>query len=234
MLGAKVVLTPKEEKGTGMVQKARKLADQNGWFFAQQFETAANADIHESTTGQEIVADFEGARLDYWVTGYGTGGTVTGVARVLKTARPECKIILSEPHNAALIGSGLEQARLEDGSPKESHPAWQPHMIQGWTPDFIPQVLQESVDQQHFDQVLPVNGEDGMRWATRLAAEEGILTGISGGSTLATAIEVAETAPEGSVFLVMLPDTGERYLSTPLFESIPAEMSEEEQALADS
>jgi cysteine synthase A len=234
MLGAKVVLTPKEEKGTGMVQKARQLADQNGWFFAQQFETAANADIHESTTGQEIVADFEGARLDYWVTGYGTGGTVTGVARVLKNARPDCKIILSEPHNAALIGSGLEQARLKDGSAKDSHPAWQPHMIQGWTPDFIPQVLQESVDQQHFDQVLPVNGEDGMRWATRLAAEEGILTGISGGSTLATAMEVAENAPEGSVFLVMLPDTGERYLSTPLFESIPAEMSEEEQALADS
>ena len=234
MLGAKVVLTPKEEKGTGMVQKARQLADQNGWFFAQQFESAANADIHESTTGQEIVADFEGARLDYWVTGYGTGGTVTGVARVLKTARPDCKIILSEPHNAALLGSGLEQARLEDGSPKESHPAWQPHMIQGWTPDFIPQVLQESVDQQHFDQVLPVNGEDGMRWAARLAAEEGILTGISGGSTLATAMEVAENALEGSVFLVMLPDTGERYLSTPLFESIPAEMSEEEQALADS
>ena len=234
MLGAKVVLTPKEEKGTGMVQKARQLADQNGWFFAQQFETAANADIHESTTGQEIVADFEGTRLDYWVTGYGTGGTVTGVARVLKAARPDCKIILSEPHNAALIGSGLEQARLEDGSPKESHPAWKPHTIQGWTPDFIPQVLQESVDQQHFDQVLPVNGEDGMRWATRLAAEEGILTGISGGSTLATAIEVAEKAPEGSVLLVMLPDTGERYLSTPLFESIPAEMSEEEQALANS
>ena len=118
MLGAKVVLTPKEEKGTGMVQKARQLADQNGWFFAQQFETAANADIHESTTGQEIVADFEGARLDYWVTGYGTGGTVTGVARVLKNVRPDCKIILSEPHNAALIGSGLEQARLEDGSAK--------------------------------------------------------------------------------------------------------------------
>ena len=233
MLGAKVVLTPKEEKGTGMVQKARQLADQNGWFFAQQFETAANADIHESTTGQEIVADFERARLDYWVTGYGTGGTVTGVARVLKAARPECKIILSEPHNAALIGSGLDQVRLKDGSPKESHPAWQPHMIQGWTPDFIPQVLQESVDQKYFDQVLPVNGEDGMRWAGRLAAEEGILTGISGGSTLATAIEVAEKAPEGSVFLVMLPDTGERYLSTPLFESIPAEMSEEEQALAD-
>ena len=233
MLGAKVVLTPKEEKGTGMVQKARQLADQNGWFFAQQFETAANADIHESTTGQEIVADFERARLDYWVTGYGTGGTVTGVARVLKAARPDCKIILSEPHNAALIGSGLDQARLKDGSPKESHPAWQPHMIQGWTPDFIPQVLQESVDQKYFDQVLPVNGEDGMRWAGRLAAEEGILTGISGGSTLATAIEVAEKAPEGSVFLVMLPDTGERYLSTPRFESIPAEMSEEEQALAD-
>jgi cysteine synthase A len=232
MLGAKVVLTPKEAKGTGMVDKARKLAKQNGWFFARQFETEANADIHERTTGREIIADFKGAQLDYWVTGYGTGGTVTGVARVLRRERPDCKIIVSEPHNAPLLGSGQAQARLKDGSPAESHPAWQPHMIQGWTPDFIPNVLQESIDNQYFDEVLPVNGEEGMQWARRLAAEEGILTGISGGSTLATAMEVAGRAPEGSVMLVMLPDTGERYLSTPLFESIPAEMDDEEQALA--
>ena len=232
MLGAKVVLTPKEAKGTGMVDKARQLAEQNGWFFARQFETEANADIHERTTGREIIADFNDAQLDYWVTGYGTGGTVTGVARVLRRERPGCKIIVSEPHNAPLLGSGQAQARLEDGSPAESHPAWQPHMIQGWTPDFIPNVLQESIDNGYFDEVLPVNGEEGMRWARRLAAEEGILTGISGGSTLATAMEVADRAPEGSVMLVMLPDTGERYLSTPLFESIPAEMDAEEQALA--
>jgi cysteine synthase A len=232
MLGAKVVLTPKEAKGTGMVDKARQLAEQNGWFFARQFETEANADIHERTTGREIIADFKGAQLDYWVTGYGTGGTVTGVARVLRRERPDCKIIVSEPHNAPLLGSGQAQARLKDGSPAESHPAWQPHMIQGWTPDFIPYVLQESIDNQYFDEVLPVNGEEGMQWARRLAAEEGILTGISGGSTLATAMEVAGRAPEGSVMLVMLPDTGERYLSTPLFESIPAEMDDEEQALA--
>jgi cysteine synthase A len=232
MLGAKVVLTPKEAKGTGMVDKARQLAEQNGWFFARQFETEANADIHERTTGREIIADFKGAQLDYWVTGYGTGGTVTGVARVLRRERPDCKIIVSEPHNAPLLGSGQAQSRLADGSPAESHPAWQPHMIQGWTPDFIPNVLQESIDNQYFDEVLPVNGEEGMQWARRLAAEEGILTGISGGSTLATAMEVAGLAPEGSVMLVMLPDTGERYLSTPLFESIPAEMDAEEQALA--
>jgi cysteine synthase A len=232
MLGAKVVLTPKEAKGTGMVDKARQLAEQNGWFFARQFETEANADIHERTTAREIIADFKGAQLDYWVTGYGTGGTVTGVARVLRRERPDCKIIVSEPHNAPLLGSGQAQARLKDGSPAESHPAWQPHMIQGWTPDFIPNVLQESIDNQYFDEVLPVNGEEGMQWARRLAAEEGILTGISGGSTLATAMEVAGRAPEGSVMLVMLPDTGERYLSTPLFESIPAEMDDEEQALA--
>jgi len=154
------------------------------------------------------------------------------VARVLRRERPDCKIIVSEPHNAPLLGSGQAQARLKDGSPAESHPAWQPHMIQGWTPDFIPNVLQESIDNQYFDEVLPVNGEEGMQWARRLAAEEGILTGISGGSTLATAMEVAGRAPEGSVMLVMLPDTGERYLSTPLFESIPAEMDDEEQALA--
>ncbi|MGD2007073.1 MAG: pyridoxal-phosphate dependent enzyme [Cellvibrionales bacterium] len=233
-LGAKVVLTPRAEKGIGMYRKARQLAADNGWFFAGQFESEANADIHEATTAREILADFQDSRLDYWVTGYGTGGTVTGVSRVLRAERPECKIILSEPHNAALLGSGEPQVRNDDGSPQGSHPAWEPHLIQGWTPDFIPLVLQESIDGNGFDRVMPVDAQDGMACARQLAAQEGILTGVSGGSTVATALEVAEDAPEGSVFLVMLPDTGERYLSTPLFEAIPAEMTEEEQALADS
>ena len=233
-LGAKVVLTPKAEKGIGMYRKARQLAADNDWFFAAQFESKANADIHEATTGPEIVADFADSRLDYWVSGYGTGGTVSGVARVLRRARPECKIILSEPHTATLIGSGEAQARNDDGSPQGSHPAWSPHLIQGWTPDFIPLVLQESIDHNGFDEILPVDAEDGMIWAKRLATEEGILTGVSGGSTVATAMEVAARAEPGSVMLVMLPDTGERYLSTPLFEAIPAEMTPEEQALADS
>ena len=230
-LGAQVVLTPKEERGIGMYKAAQTLAEQNGWFFARQFETSANADIHEATTGREILADFKDARLDYWVTGYGTGGTVTGVARVLRNERPECRIVLSEPHNARLLGSGLAQERHDDDSPAGSHPAWEPHVIQGWTPDFIPKVLQEGIDRAFFDEVRPVDGVKGMAMAQHLAANEGILTGVSGGSTLLTAVEVAHQAPEGSVLLVMLPDTGERYLSTPLFESIPAEMNDEEVAL---
>lgn len=230
-LGAQVVLTPKEERGIGMYKAAQTLAEQNGWFFARQFETSANADIHEATTGREILADFKDARLDYWVTGYGTGGTVTGVARVLRNERPECRIVLSEPHNARLLGSGLAQERHDDDSPAGSHPAWEPHVIQGWTPDFIPKVLQEGIDRAFFDEVRPVDGVKGMAMAQHLAANEGILTGVSGGSTLLTAVEVANQAPEGSVLLVMLPDTGERYLSTPLFESIPAEMNDEEMSL---
>ena len=230
-LGAQVVLTPKEERGIGMYKAAQTLAEQNGWFFARQFETSANADIHEATTGREILADFKDARLDYWVTGYGTGGTVTGVARVLRNERPECRIVLSEPHNARLLGSGLAQERHDDDSPAGSHPAWEPHVIQGWTPDFIPKVLQEGIDRAFFDEVRPVDGVKGMAMAQHLAANEGILTGVSGGSTLLTAVEVAHQAPEGSVLLMMLPDTGERYLSTPLFESIPAEMNDEEMAL---
>ena len=211
-LGAQVVLTPKEERGIGMYKAAQTLAEQNGWFFARQFETSANADIHEATTGREILADFKDARLDYWVTGYGTGGTVTGVARVLRNERPECRIVLSEPHNARLLGSGLAQERHDDDSPAGSHPAWEPHVIQGWTPDFIPKVLQEGIDRAFFDEVRPVDGVKGMAMAQHLAANEGILTGVSGGSTLLTAVEVANQAPEGSVLLVMLPDTGERYL----------------------
>jgi len=181
MLGAKVVLTPKAEKGFGMYNKAVELAEANGWFLASQFETKANADMHEATTGPEIVNDFKGKRLDYLVTGYGTGGTVTGIGRVLRRERPETKIILTEPDNAALIGSGEVQGRTEAGAPAHSHPAFNPHPIQGWTPDFIPKVLQESIDSGLYDDLLPVAGADGIAWARRLAKEEGIFTGISGG-----------------------------------------------------
>ena len=233
-LGAKVVLTPRAQKGFGMYQKAKELAEANGWFLAHQFETSANADIHASTTGQEILSDFSDDKLDYFVTGYGTGGTVTGVARVLREARPDTKIILSEPANAALLTSNLAQKRNAAGEPAESHSEFQPHLIQGWTPDFIPLVLQEAIDNKLYDDLLKVSGEDGIKWAKRLASEEGIFTGVSGGSSLAVAIAVAADAPAGSNILCMLPDTGERYLSTPLFDGIEEEMSADEIVLSQS
>jgi len=231
-LGARVVLTPRAEKGFGMYHKAKELADANGWFLARQFETDANAKIHENTTAREILSDFKGKRLDYWITGYGTGGTITGVARVLRKERPDTKIILSEPANAQLVGSKHGQERDEEGAPAVSHPAFEPHPIQGWTPDFIPLVLQESIDEKYFDDLIPVPGPVGIEWSKKLAQREGILTGISGGSTFAIAIQIAEKAKAGSVILCMLPDTGERYLSSPLFESIAEGMTEEEIALS--
>ncbi len=234
MMGAKVVLTPRAEKGLGMYRKAVELAEANGWFLARQFETEANARIHENTTAREILADFHGQRLDYWVTGYGTGGTVTGVGRVLRRERPNTKIVLSEPSNAQLLGSGHAQARNPDQSPAQSHPAFEPHPIQGWTPDFIPHVLQEAVDDRLYDELVPVAGPDGIAWAQKLAQREGVLTGISGGSTFAVAMKIAQRVEPGSAILCMLPDTGERYMSTPLFESIPDEMTEEELALSRS
>lgn len=233
-LGAKVVLTPKAEKGTGMYRKAQELAEANGWFYARQFETDANADIHEATTAQEIIGDFAGQKLDYFVTGYGTGGTVAGVGRVIKKTWPDLKIILSEPANAQIVGSGTPQPRNPDHGPASSHPAFEPHPIQGWTPDFIPYVLQEAIDGHYYDALIPVSGADGMKWARELAAKEGILTGVSGGSTFAVARAIAETAAPGSVILAMLPDTAERYLSTPLFEPFGAEMNEDERAISRS
>ncbi len=233
-LGAKVVLTPRAEKAYGMMVKLRELVEEHGWFNAAQFETSANADIHENTTAREIIGDFAGERLDYFVTGYGTGGTFSGVGRVLRKERPDTKIILTEPANAALVGSGTPQERNPDNTPSSGHPAWEPHPIQGWTPDIIPHVLQEGLDKGFYDELLPVAGPDGIAWSKRLAAEEGIFTGISGGSTFAISMQVAETAPEGSVILCMLPDTGERYLSTPLFDGIAEEMTEEEIAISRS
>ncbi len=234
ILGAKVVLTPRAQKGFGMYKKAVELAEANGWFLARQFETQANADIHEATTAREILGDFAGQKLDYLVTGYGTGGTVTGIGRVLRNEMPGLKIVVSEPANAAIVSSGHQQARNEDGSPAESHPAFEPHPIQGWTPDFIPLVLQEAIDGGYYDDLIPVPGPVGIEWAKKLAQQEGIFTGISGGSTFAIAMQVAETAPEGSVLLAMLPDTGERYLTTPLFEGIAEEMDDDEWALSRS
>jgi cysteine synthase len=234
MLGAKVVLTPRADKGIGMYKKAVELVEANGWFLARQFETKANAAIHEATTGREILNDFSGSRLDWFVTGYGTGGTVAGVAKVLRSERPETRIILCEPANAQLVGSGRVQERAGDGAPAASHPAWEPHPIQGWTPDFIPYVLQEAIDGHLYDEVVPIAGIEGMKWAKALAQKEGIFTGISGGSTFAVARKIAESSPASSVILCMLPDTGERYMTTPLFDGIEAEMNTEEMALSKS
>ena len=228
VLGAKVVLTPREQKGFGMYQKAVELAEENGWFLARQFENPANADIHESTTGREIIGDFEGQRLDYFVTGYGTGGTLTGVARVLRKERPETKIVLSEPTNAALLTSGTAQERTDNGAPAGSHPAFEPHPVQGWTPDFIPLVLQEALDNNGYDELLPISGAVGIAWARKLAQQEGVFTGISGGATygVADAGGCVRTGWIGD--LCMLPDTGERYLTTPLFDGIEADMDADE------
>jgi cysteine synthase A len=234
ILGAKVVLTPRAAKGFGMYQKAVELAKANGWFLARQFETDANAEIHASTTAREIIGDFRNERLDYFVTGYGTGGTVTGVARVLRRERPETKIILSEPANAQLVGSGKAQPRSADGSPSASHAAFEPHPIQGWTPDFIPLVLQEAIDKSYYDELIPIAGPESVKWARALAQKEGIFCGISSGATFGVAMRVAEKAQSGSVILAMLPDTGERYLTTPLFEGIQEDMDDEERALSKS
>lgn len=234
MLGAKVVLTPRAQKGTGMYQKAVELAKANGWFLAHQFETEANAEIHESTTAREILGDFKGERLDYFVTGYGTGGTLTGVARVLRRERPETKIILSEPANAQLVGSGQVQPRGSDGSPAASHPAFEPHPIQGWTPDFVPLVLQEAIDKSYYDELIPIAGAEAIKWTKSLAQKEGIFCGISGGATFAVTMQVAARAEPGAVTLCMLPDTGERYLTTPLFEGIVEDMDEDERAISRS
>lgn len=233
-LGAKVVLTPAKDRGTGMVAKARELAEKNGWFMTRQFENPANPDIHEKTTAREIIEDFKGERLDYWVTGYGTGGTLSGVARVLKRERPETKIVVSEPDVAALLTDGSKQKRQSDGSAEGSHPAWTPHPIQGWTPDFIPLVTQEAIDRNAIHKVMKVTGAEAMKCAKDLAQKEGVFVGISSGATFATALEIAKSAEKGTTILAMLPDTGERYLSTPLFGGIEADMDAEEKALSES
>jgi cysteine synthase A len=233
-LGAKVVLTPASEKGTGMVAKALELAQAHGWFLCRQFENEANPDFHSKTTAIEILEDFKDYRLDYWVTGMGTGGTLKGVARVLKEHRPETKVIVCEPDNSPLLGSGIPQARRSDGAPSESHPFFRPHLMQGWTPDFIPKLVEDAVRAGLIDEVLPIRGGDALRLSRELAQEEGIFTGITGGATLAGALQVCSRSEKGASILCMLPDTGERYLSTPLFEDIPADMTSEEIEISQS
>ncbi|MBL6692004.1 MAG: cysteine synthase A [Pseudomonadales bacterium] len=206
-LGARVILTPAAERGSGMVRRAQELADQHGWFLARQFENEANPAYHRNTTGPEILRDFAGKNLDYFVSGWGTGGTMTGAGEIIKVARPDTKVVIAEPENATMLAGG----------------EWSPHKIQGWTPDFIPGVLNKDIA----DEIVPVGDDESMATSHRLAREEGIFVGISAGATLTAAMKVAERAPDNSTFCVMLPDTGERYLSSPLFESITEESDDE-------
>jgi cysteine synthase A len=233
-LGAKVVLTPASLKGSGMLAKATELANEHGWFLARQFENESNANAHSRTTAPEILDDFDGERLDYWVTGFGTGGTLKGVSRVLKKERPDTKIVVCEPDNSQILGSGIAQERLDDGTPADSHPLFRPHLMQGWSPDFIPKLTEDASSAGMIDEIVPVSGAEAMRLSKALATEEGIFVGVSAGATLAGAMEIAKRADKGTTILCMLPDTGERYLSTPLFEDIPEDMTAEEMEISRS
>jgi cysteine synthase len=227
-LGAKVVLTPAAGRGTGMVKKATELAEAHGWFQTHQFENEANADMHARTTAREILDDFQGERLDYWVTGFGTGGTLKGVSRVLANERPETKIVVCEPDDAPMLSSGIEQARNPDGSPAAGHPAWKSHPQQGWSPDFIPKLAGDAVDAKVISQILRIPNTEAMARSQELARKEGIFVGISSGATFSGALKVCAEAAQGSTVLCMLPDTGERYLSTPLFADVSVDMTPEE------
>lgn len=230
MLGAQVILTPAALGGTGMTQKAEELAAKHGWLLARQFENPANPAYHAQTTGPEILTDFAGRRLDYYVTGYGTGGTFSGTSKMLKLARPDIKVVLTEPEGAALVQSGQKQERKEVlgkwGAPAQGHPAWSPHPIQGWTPNFIPKIVEDGQDLA--DEVMTVSGKDAMTTSMALARQEGIFCGVSGGGTVRTALDVCERSPAGTVVLAMIADTAERYLSTPLFAEIDGQMNAEE------
>ena len=233
-LGAKVILTPAGLKGSGMLAKAVELARAHDWFLVRQFENEANANAHSQTTAPEILEAFADDGLDYWVTGFGTGGTLKGVGRVLRERSPRTRIVVCEPDNSQILGSGIPQARDADGTASESHPLFRPHVMQGWSPDFIPKLAQDAMDGDLYDEIRPIAGGDAMALAKALATDEGIFVGISAGATLAGALAVAREARDGATILCMLPDTGERYLSTPLFEGISADMNDEEQEIARS
>jgi cysteine synthase A len=233
-LGAKVVLTPPALGAVGMARMAEELARKNGWFLTRQFENEANADYHSRTTAKEILKDFEGKRLDYWVTGFGTGGTLKGVSRVLAKEKPETKVVLAEPADAQLVGSGEEQPRNPDGTPSARHSAWKPHPVQGWSPDFIPKLTGDAVAAGLISRVIPVAGADAMKASQSLARQEGIFVGISAGATFTAALQVARESEKGTVILAMLPDTGERYLSTPLFADVSPDMNDEERSILES
>ncbi len=233
-LGARVVLTPAGEMGSGMVAKAAELAKVHGWWQPLQFENPANAEIHARTTAVEILEDFADIALDYWVTGFGTGGTLNGVSRVLKEKSPHTQVIVCEPDNSAMLASGIAQTRRGDGSHSASHPRSRPHLMQGWSPDFIPPLAEQVGAASRIDGFVLIDGKDALRCARELARQEGIFVGISAGATFSGALQVAQAAPQGANILCMLPDTGERYLSTPLFDDIAAEMTAEEAELSRS
>ncbi len=232
-LGAKVVLTPAAQRGSGMLAKAVELAKNNDWFLCRQFENEANADVHSRTTAVEILEDFAEDKLDYWVTGFGTGGTFKGVSRVLKEKSPETKIIICEPANAQMLTSGVEQPHTADGQPS-SHPSFKPHAMQGWSPDFISKLTIDGMAADLSDQIITIEDADGIQGSKDLAQKEGIFVGISAGATLAAGLKIAATAAPGTNILCMMPDTGERYLSTPLFADISADMNDEELAIFNS
>jgi cysteine synthase len=233
-LGAKVVLTPASARAVGMVDKTKELAAKHGWYFTRQFENEANADFHSRTTAREIIEDFKDIQLDYWVTGYGTGGTLKGVSRVLAKELPNTKIVVCEPTDASMLSSGEGQQRNPDGTPAGGHTAWKPHPMQGWAPDFIPKLTADVVESGAINKILRVAGPDALRCSRELAQKEGIFVGITAGGTLAGALQVCAEAPKGANILAMLPDTGERYLSTPLFADIAVDMTEEEVAISKS
>jgi cysteine synthase A len=233
-LGAKVVLTPAAERGMGMVNKTIELAKTHGWFMTRQFENEANPDMHSRTTAREIVDDFKGEKLDYWVTGFGTGGTLKGVARVLATERPDTKIVVCEPEDAPMLTSGAPQPRNPDGSPATAHTQWKPHPMQGWSPDFIPKLTGDAVEMKLIDKIIRIPGPEALKCSRDLAQKEGIFVGITSGATFAGALRLCAEVSKGSTVLCMLPDTGERYLSTPLFADVPADMTEEEVAISHS
>jgi len=233
-LGAKVVLTPADQMGSGMVAKAEELAKAHGWWQSRQFDNPANAEVHARTTAVEILDDFDDMTLDYWITGFGTGGTLNGVSRVLKQRSPETKIIVCEPSNSAMLASGIAQQRRPDGAHSASHPQFRPHLMQGWSPDFISTLSEQVTAANHIDEFVQIDGNDALECSRQLARQEGIFVGITAGATFAGALQVAKNALEGSNILCMLPDTGERYLSTPLFEGVAIEMTEEEMVLSRS
>lgn len=233
-LGAKVVLTPAAEKGTGMLAKAEELARAHGYYLCRQFENEANTDIHTQTTAQEIIADFADDQLHYWVSGFGTGGTLKGVARGLKAADPGTKIVVAEPDNSPILSSGIEQPRDDDGMPNASHPHFRPHLMQGWSPDFISHLTEEAMKEGLIDEIEPVDGNTALQLSRDLARKEGIFVGISSGATLCAALAVAKRSPQGTNIVCMLPDTGERYLSTLLFDGISEDMGLEELEISQS
>mgnify|MGYP000595587162 CR=1 FL=1 len=231
-LGAEVVLTPASAKGSGMVAKAEELARQHGWWQPKQFENPANAEAHRLSTAVEILEDFADITLDYWVSGFGTGGTYAGVSSVLREQSPATKIVVCEPDNSRLIGAGIAQPKNDDGSHSASHPMFRPHLMQGWTPDFIPPLVERALGNDAPDEMLAIPGAQALKCCQELAQKEGIFVGISAGATLAGALQLAETAPPNSNILCILPDTGERYLSTPMFDDIEADMNERELAIS--